>query len=312
KNLKHYLTCLLKTFSMEFLEYHCLPHWNTSCSLDFHLNYVNVFLSLYISAISVLMVCGNLYCHHLYNDFQAASHTNLLILSLALSDFLVGICVMPVESIRSINSCFYMEKLHCPIFHVIVCSWVSVDRILALSSPFLYSEKISPTLICIATLFNWLFSLFYNFTLLYVNGNFTDVMCSGECLYIVDEVSSLIDLLIVFLMPCTLIIIILYTHVFVIAKRHATAIRALQVHNRTESSKNRVSDKSERKAAILLGILDDSFSNVINSVLILFFPNQSIIYALLYPWFKKSVKIILTLKVLNTDSSLMDVLSLSS
>uniref|UniRef100_A0A672T1Z8 FLVCR choline and putative heme transporter 2 n=1 Tax=Sinocyclocheilus grahami TaxID=75366 RepID=A0A672T1Z8_SINGR len=133
-------------------------------------------------------------------------------------------------------------------------------------------------------------------------------------------------------MPCTLIII-LYTHVFVIAKRHATAIRALQVHNRTESSKNRVSDKSERKAAILLGILVFVFllcllpyyicslvipySNadlfyVRDVAVIFFFLNSTInpiIYALFYPWFQKSLKLIFTFKVFNKDSSLTNVAS---
>uniref|UniRef100_A0A671S474 Trace amine associated receptor 14a n=1 Tax=Sinocyclocheilus anshuiensis TaxID=1608454 RepID=A0A671S474_9TELE len=264
------------------------------------------------AVVSLLTVCGNLLVIFSVSHFkQLHTPANILILSLAVSDLLVGVFVMPHYLSWLIESCWTSGPVMCSVFNFVTfqatsvsvhtVALIAVDRFLALSSPFLYSEKISPTVICIATLFNWLFSLIYNFILLFVNGNFTDVMCPGECLYIVDEVSSLIDLLIVFLIPCTLIII-LYTHVFVIAKRHATAIRALQVHNSTESSKNRVSDKSE----------DDSFSNVINSDLILFYPNQSTIYALLYPWFKKSVKIILTLKVLNTDSPLMDVLSLSS
>uniref|UniRef100_A0A8C1TKJ9 G-protein coupled receptors family 1 profile domain-containing protein n=1 Tax=Cyprinus carpio TaxID=7962 RepID=A0A8C1TKJ9_CYPCA len=186
-------------------------------------------------------------------------------------------------------------------------------------------------IISVTTLLNWLFSLLYNFTLLFVNGNFTDVTCPGICIAVIDGVSSLIDLLFVFLMPCTLIII-LYTHVFVIAKKHVTAIRALQIHNRTESSKNRVSDKSERKAAILLGILVIVFLLCLlpyyictlvssydiadryyirNVAVIFFFLNSTInpiIYALFYPWFQKSLKLIFTFKVFNKDSSLMNLL----
>uniref|UniRef100_A0A8C1AK54 Trace amine associated receptor 14a n=1 Tax=Cyprinus carpio carpio TaxID=630221 RepID=A0A8C1AK54_CYPCA len=331
------------TFSMEFLEHHCFPHRNTKRSVS-----LSVYVILYAAAaaVSLLTVFGNLLVIISVSHFkQLHTPANILILSLAVSDLLVGLFVMPFHLSWLIESCWISGPVMCSVFSFVTfqatsvsvhtVALIAVDRFLALSSPFLYSEKISPTVICIATIFNWLFSLLYNFTLLYVNGNFTDVMCPGKCLYIVDEVSSLVDLIVVFLMPCTLIII-LYTHVFVIAKKHATAIRALQIHNRTESSKNRVSDKSERKAAFALGILvfvfllcllpyyifsltnflkDDSFSNVINSVLVLFYLNSSInplIYALLYPWFKKSVKIILTFKVLNTDSSLMNVLSLSS
>ncbi|XP_073672864.1 trace amine-associated receptor 1-like [Garra rufa] len=301
----------------------------------------SVYVILYVAAaaVSLLTVCGNLLVIISVSHFkQLHTPANILILSLAVSDLLVGVFVMPFHLSWLIESCWISGAVMCSVFNFVTfqatsvsvhtVALIAVDRFLALNSPFVYSEKISPTVICIATLINWLFSLVYNFTLLYVNGNFTDATCPGECLYIIDEVSSLIDLIVVFLMPCTLIIV-LYTHVFVIAKKHATAIRALQV-------KNRVSDKSERKAALALGVLvfvfllcllpyyifsltnflrDDSFPNVINSVLILFYLNSSInplIYALLYPWFKKSVKIILTLKVLNTDSSLMNVLSLSS
>ncbi len=308
--------------------------------------YVYVILYLAAAAVSLLTVCGNLLVIISVSHFkQLHTPANILILSLAVSDLLVGVAVMPFHLSWLIESCWISGPGMCSVFNFVTfqatsvsvhtVALIAVDRFLALSTPFLYSEKISPSVNCKATLFNWLFSLIYNIILLFVNGNFTGVTCPGKCLYIIDEISSLIDLLIVFLMPCTLIII-LYTHVFVIVKRHASAIRALQVHNSTGTSKNRVSDKSERKAAILLGILvfvfllcllpyyifsltnflrDDSFSNVINSVLILFYLNSSInplIYALLYPWFKKSVKIILTLKVLNTDSSLMNVLSLNS
>ncbi|XP_067240464.1 trace amine-associated receptor 13c-like [Chanodichthys erythropterus] len=307
---------------------------------------LSVYVILYVAAaaVALLTVCGNLLVIISVSHFkQLHTPANILILSLAVTDLLVGVFVMPLHLSWLIESCWISGPLMCSVFNFVTfqatsvsvhtVTLIAVDRFLALRLPFVYSEKISPTVICIATLFNWLFSLLYNFTLLFINGNFTDIMCPGECLYIVDEVSSLIDLLVVFLMPCTLIII-LYTHVFVIAKKHATAIRALQVHNST--SKGRVSDKSERKAALALGILvfvfllcllpyyifsltnflrDDSFSNVINSVLILFYLNSSInplIYAMLYPWFKKSLKIILTLKVFNTDSSLMNVLSLIS
>ncbi|NP_001076505.1 trace amine associated receptor 14a [Danio rerio] len=306
---------------------------------------LSVYVILYVAAaaVALLTVCGNLLVIISVSHFkQLHTPANILILSLAASDLLVGVFVMPFHLSWLIESCWISGPVMCSVFNFVTfqatsasvhtVALIAVDRFLALSFPFFYSEKISLTVICTAALLNWLFSLIYNFTLLYINGNFADSMCPGQCLYIVDGVSSFIDLLIVFVMPCTLIII-LYTHVFVIAKKHATAIRALQVHNSTESSKNKISDKSERKAALALGILvfvfllcllpyyifsltnflrDDSFSNVINSVLILFYLNSSInplMYALLYPWFKRSLKIITSFKVFNKDSSLINVIS---
>ncbi|XP_051731297.1 trace amine-associated receptor 13c-like [Ctenopharyngodon idella] len=306
----------------------------------------SVSLSVYViqyvaaTAASLLTVCGNLLVIISVSHFkQLHTPANILILSLAVSDLLVGGFVMPLHLPWLIESCWTSGPVMCLVFdfvnfHVTSVSihtvtLIAVDRFLALSYPFFYSEKISPTVICIATLFNWLFLLFYNFTLLFINGNFTDVTCPGKCVYIVDKVSFLIDLLVVFLVPCTLIII-LYTHVFVIVKKHATAIRSLNVHNST--SKNRVSDKSERKAAILLGILVFLFllcllpyyicslvipySNAnyffVRDVAAIFFLLNStinpIIYALFFPWFQKSLKLIFTFKVFNKNSSLMNVM----
>ncbi|XP_073673236.1 trace amine-associated receptor 13c-like [Garra rufa] len=304
----------------------------------------SVYVILYVAAaaVSLLTVCGNLLVIISVSHFkQLHTPANILILSLAVSDLLVGVFVMPVYLSWLIESCWTSGAVMCSILKFVnfqatsvsvhTVALIAVDRFLALSSPFVYSEKISPTVICIATLFNWLFSLFYNFILLFVNGNFTDVTCPGVCVSSVDGVSSLIDLLIVFLIPCTLIIL-LYIRVFVIAKKHATAIRALQVHNSTQSSKNRVSDKSERKAAILLGILvfvfllcllpyyicslvipysNNDLFYVRDVAVIFFFLNSTInpiIYALFYPWFQKSLKLIFTFKVFNKDSSLMNVL----
>ncbi|XP_018924433.1 trace amine-associated receptor 13c-like [Cyprinus carpio] len=305
---------------------------------------LSVYVILYAAAaaVSLLTVFGNLLVIISVSHFkQLHTPANILILSLAVSDLLVGLFVMPLHLSWVIESCWISGPVMCSVLKIVNCqatsvsvhtvALIAVDRFLALSSPFLYSEKISPTVICIATLFNWLFSLLYNFTFLFVNGNFTDVTCPGICIGIIDVISSFIDLIVVFLIPCTLIII-LYTHVFVIAKRHATAIRALQIHNRTESSKNRVSDKSERKAAILLGILvivfllcllpyyictlvipysDDDLFHVRDVTVTIFFLNSTInpiIYALFYPWFQKSLKLIFTFKVFNKDSSLMNVL----
>ncbi|XP_059353873.1 trace amine-associated receptor 7c-like [Carassius carassius] len=303
----------------------------------------SVYVILYAAAaaVSLLTVCGNLLVIISVSHFkQLHTPANILILSLAVSDLLVGVFVMPLHLSWVIESCWISGPLMCSALKIVnsqatsvsvhTVALIAIDRFLALSSPFLYSEKISPTVTCIATLFNWLFSLLYNFTLLFVNENFTNVTCPRICIVIVDVVSSFIDLILVFLMPCTLIII-LYTHVFVIAKRHATAIRALQIHNRTESSKNRVSDKSELKAAILLGILvivfllcllpyyictlvipySDDLFHVRDVTVTIFFLNSTInpiIYALFYPWFQKSLKLIFTFKVFINDSSLMNVL----
>ncbi|XP_063078292.1 trace amine-associated receptor 4-like [Engraulis encrasicolus] len=63
---------------------------------------------------------------------------------------------------------------------------------------------------------------------------------------------------------------------------------------------------------MLTDALAQSYDRVVNTLLTLFFLNSMVnpvIYALFYPWFKKSVKLIVTLAICRLDSSFTNVLS---
>ncbi|XP_028809267.1 trace amine-associated receptor 13c-like [Denticeps clupeoides] len=247
---------------------------------------------------------------------------------------------MPIHFIMLVESCWLFGALFCALYNMIGfqltfvsihnVSLVAVERYIALSNPFLYSKKVSLNVIFIASLMNWAVSLFYNFALLYFNGNFTELeMRPGECLLVIGEVWSAVDLFVVFILPCATMVI-LYIKIFAIAKRHAVAIRA---NNKDRRSKDVHAIRSERKAAKVFGILvsvfliclvpyyvcilmadlikSQSLYNVLSNILTLFYLNSAInpiIYALFYPWFQKSMKIILTFQIFGSDSSLKNVL----
>ncbi|XP_072550815.1 trace amine-associated receptor 13c-like [Salminus brasiliensis] len=304
-----------------------------------------VYVLLYVSAAAVVLltVCGNLLiiisvCHFK----QLHTPTNILILSLAVSDFLVGVFVIPISLTWMIESCWLFSAVYCVCFVLISyfltnismfnVALIAIDRYFALFSPFLYTDTVSVSTMCIVVLCDWFILLLYNIALQYLNGYYASrVMCPGDCFLVLDEVWSLVDLLLTFVFPCS-VIIILYTLVFVLVRKHATAIRELNVHARAQASKSMtVSMKSERKAAKVLGILVSVFlaclfpyfiytvlGNVIEievgsfqKVLMLVYLNSAInpvIYALFYPWFRRCVKLTLTLQIFNTDSALMNVL----
>ncbi|XP_026781739.1 trace amine-associated receptor 13c-like [Pangasianodon hypophthalmus] len=303
-----------------------------------------VYILLYVcsAAVVLLTVCGNLLVIISVCYFrQLHTPTNMLVLSLAVSDFLVGLFVMPFHFTWLIESCWIFGHIFCILFNFMSFQLTSVsvgnvvlialDRYMALSNPFLYLKDVTSTIVHTLICLSWVFSFVYNFVFFYVNGNFTDLsLCPGECLVsALDEVCSLIDLMFIIVIPCGLMLI-LYFQVFVIARRHANAIRDLN-QNMKNVSKN-VSDamKSERKAAKVLGILvfvflaclvpyyvctlisnTASSSIMINNILILFYLNSSInpvIYALFYSWFQKCTKMILTCKILHTDCSFVNVL----
>ncbi|XP_035384937.1 trace amine-associated receptor 13c-like [Electrophorus electricus] len=300
---------------------------------------LNVLLYMSTAAVVLLTVCGNLLiiisvCHFT----QLHTPANMLILSLAVSDCLIGVFVIPTALIWMIESCWIFTALYRVCFIFISCflttmsifnvALIAVDRYFALSKPFLYHKTVSLSTMCIIVLSVWTVLFIYNIALQYFNGTFGGlVTCSGYNFFI----WSLVDLVLTFVFPLS-VIVILYGQVFFIAKKHATAIRDLNSHTRTQKSKN-MSDsmKSERKAAKVLGILVSVFlacllpyflycvlGNVIEiqeksfqKVLMLVYFNSAInpvIYALFYPWFRRSVKLILTLQIFFTDSTLINIL----
>lgn len=321
----------------------CLLPLNSTCLKISSSMTAYVLLYVFAAALVLFTMCGNLFviisvCHFK----QLHTPTNILILSLAMTDFLVGLFVMPVHLMIWIESCSLFLPVFCSFsnmisFHLTFVSiynitFIAVDRYFALSNPFLYSKKISLLLTFTITTHVWILSLFYNCALLYFNENFEN-KCPGRCLPHIDEQWFTVDIIIVFILPCT-IIIILYMKVFFIARRHAVAIRATFKDRRRVDEHNYVdSTKSERKAAKVLGILvsafliclipyytcmllfdvlAQSYDRVVNIMITIFFLNSTInpiIYALFYPWFQKSMKLILTFKICQSDSSLLNVLS---
>ncbi|XP_053372214.1 trace amine-associated receptor 1-like [Clarias gariepinus] len=305
-----------------------------------------VYILLYVcsAAVVLLTVCGNLLVIvSVFHFKQLHTPNNMLVVSLAVSDFLIGTLVMPLLLIWMIESCWIFGRVICIQFILIsgvlmiwsfyIIALISVDRCLALSNPFVYTNKISKRTICIVTYFNWCVCLAYNIIFYYFNGLFTDyVMCPGECFFILTEVWSVIDLIYSFIFPLS-VIIILYILVFMIAKKHATAIRELNNHTRPKAQKiTSHSMKSERKAAKVLGILVTVFlvclfpyficsvlgnfiklpAETLKKILIFGYLNSTInpfIYALFYQWFRRCFKLIITLQIFRTDSALINVLS---
>ncbi|XP_062857131.1 trace amine-associated receptor 13c-like [Trichomycterus rosablanca] len=297
-----------------------------------------VYILLYVSAaIVVLLTLGGnlLVIISVFHFKKLHTPTNMLVLSLAISDFLIGALVMPPLLIWTIESCWIFGQRFCinfsissifltsiSIYNVVL---IAVDRYFALSNPFLYMNKVSVMRINVVIVINWCVWMVYSFALLYFNGTLSSwTKCPNVCSLIFNEVLSVIDLVFTFIFPCS-VIIILYSGVFVIAKKHATAIRELS--KQTRSQTHTESMKSERKAAKVLGILVSVFmacllpyyiysfvgelQYVLKSVMI-FYLNSTInpvIYALFYPWFRRCIKIIITLQIFQTDSGLINVTS---
>ncbi|KAI5086145.1 trace amine associated receptor 14g, partial [Silurus meridionalis] len=307
-------------------------------------SFVYVLLCMCGAAMVLLTVCGNLLVIISVLHFkQLHTPTNTLVLSLAVSDFLVGALVMPTVFVWRIESCWIFGTGFCISFWLTAgflmllsiynVALIAVDRYLALSNPFFYMQTISRRTMCIVVYCNWSVCLVYSLAFCYINVILRDiVICPGECSLSVNEHWFIIDLVISFIFPLS-VIIILYSLVFLIAKKHATAIRELNNHTRPQTQKiTSHSMKSERKAAKVLGILVSVFLvfllpyfiysllgdvigpnlETLQTVLIMGHLNSTInpfIYALFYPWFRRCFKLIITLQIFHADSALINILS---
>ncbi|XP_054861300.1 trace amine-associated receptor 13c-like [Amphiprion ocellaris] len=256
---------------------------------------------------------------------QLHTPTNFLILSLAVSDLLVGATVMPIAV--DLQFCRFTSKITCDLFCLLsfiltsasVGSMVliSVDRYVAICKPLLYSSLITISRVTICVCLCWICSVFYCFVILKDHFTLTDMSnsCYQKCAIKIHFISGAVDLIVTFVVP-VVVIIVLYMRVFVVAVSHARVIRS-QIGS--VNSKAVVIKKSELRAATSLGIVllifvlcivpyyfislvePDSFSTpywvfCCNSTF------NPLIYALFYPWFRRAVSFTVSLQILQPSS----------
>uniref|UniRef100_A0A8C2W8R6 G-protein coupled receptors family 1 profile domain-containing protein n=1 Tax=Chinchilla lanigera TaxID=34839 RepID=A0A8C2W8R6_CHILA len=200
---------------------------------------------------------------------QLHSPANLLISSLACAD-LVGTTVMPFSTVRSVESCWYFGdsfcKFHscfsgsfcyCSIFHLCL---ISMGRCIAVTDPLVYPTRFTSSVSDMCITFSQLIPISFCFSLLYTGANkaaleelVSALSCVGGCQVAVNQSWVLVSF--VFSFVPTLVMISVYSKIFLIAKEQARNIESL--NNRTAKSsegyKDRVARK-ERKAATTLGV----------------------------------------------------------
>ncbi|XP_051233088.1 trace amine-associated receptor 13c-like isoform X18 [Dicentrarchus labrax] len=279
--------------------------------------------------IKTLLSCINLLTVTL--NLQLYTPTNLILLSLAVSDLLVGLTVMPL-TIFSQQSCMFIDKITCTFSYLMsfiltsasVGSMVltSVDRYVAICYPLRYSSMVTTSRVKVCVSVCWFCSVVYNLILLKEHLLQIDLSnsCYEECVVIINYITGAIDLVLTFFSPVT-VIIILYMRVFVVAVSQARVMRSQisALRSNTVTVK-----KSELRAARTIGIIllvfilslcpyyspsitGQDITGSIDSMaqFWLFFCNSTfnpLIYAFFYPWFRKSVKLIVSLQILQPGS----------
>ncbi|XP_067439296.1 trace amine-associated receptor 13c-like [Thunnus thynnus] len=313
----------------------CFPDFNSSCRRLLLPRSESSLLYTLLAFVSLLTVTLNLLVIISISHFQQLqTPTNTLLLSLAVSDLVVGLLVMPIEGLRYIEACWLPGRLMCALTpYVSYCMLsaslghmvlISIDRYLAICDPLLYSSKVTLNRVKISICLCWACSLLYNGCILMGHLGRPDRFssCHGECVVVISHISGTLDLFFSFVGPCT-VMVVLYMRVFVVA---VSQMRVIQ--SQTAATKMRAAPtakRSERKAARTLGIViavflmcfcryyssalagqdtsnSSSYFSVLSWLMLMNSCVNPLIYALLYPWFRKAIKLILTLRILQPHS----------
>ncbi|KAK2856979.1 hypothetical protein Q5P01_005714 [Channa striata] len=313
----------------------CFPNLNSSCRRLLRPPSETVLLYTLLAFVSLLTVTLNaLVIFSIYHFRQLHTPTNNLLLSLAVSDLLLGLLVMPIEGLRYIETCWFLGKLMCAlspyVFYCLVSTslghmvLISIVRYVTICDPLQHNSKITITNVNVCIFLCWASSIIYNglFTMEHLENPDRFSSCHGECVVVLSRISGTVDLFVTFVGPCT-VMVVLYMKVFLVAR---SQMRVIQSQTAATNAKAALTTKkSQGKAARTLGILivvflmcfcpyyyptfagEDISTNLsyyfiltwielLNSCL------NPLIYALFYPWFRKAIKLIFTLRTLQAHS----------
>uniref|UniRef100_A0A8C5GJ77 G-protein coupled receptors family 1 profile domain-containing protein n=1 Tax=Gouania willdenowi TaxID=441366 RepID=A0A8C5GJ77_GOUWI len=315
----------------------CLCSFTSSCPPSLCIDMFCCFMTyvvrlLLFSAMMIIVVS--------YNDISVFlsissrklhTPTNFLLLSLAVSDFSIGF--VWVFMIFLINGCWFLGAGWCVFYATLsfvstsasigTVVLISVDRYVAVCDPMHYQTKVTKNRAKICIVLCWAGSTLFHCLMLNYNienpGQFDS--CAGECAINVHPVGRIMNVVFNFFIPIS-IIVVLYVRVFMVAVSQAQAMRS-HVTVVTLQSSLKV-NRSELKAARALGVVVvvflmcltpfylvllttrfgvKSLSSYIFVICLFYFNSllNPVIYVFLYPWFRKCVKCVFSLQILNQN-----------
>uniref|UniRef100_A0A8C4RG18 G-protein coupled receptors family 1 profile domain-containing protein n=1 Tax=Erpetoichthys calabaricus TaxID=27687 RepID=A0A8C4RG18_ERPCA len=238
------------------------------------------------------------------------------------------------ELFCKIHSSFDMMMSIASVFHL---CFISIDRYYAVCDPLRYKTKITTSVVALFIACSWLYAMsFYSFGLIFPKANDEGLenvvpmlTCEGGCIIQFNKLWSLLDAL-TFVIPCFGMICI-YAQIFNVARKQARQIqsRDFKIFS-LDISKQRAKRKREQKAAKTLGIVMgvflacwsplfndtvvDAYNNyqtpttAFDGLIWLAYSNSTfnpLIYGFFYPWFRKALKLIITFKIFQSHSSLI-------
>ncbi|KAG9282306.1 trace amine-associated receptor 1-like [Astyanax mexicanus] len=319
----------------------CYEFSNTSCPKHIYPVLLKVALYLFFSLVVILTVLGNLFVIITILHFkQLHTPTNFLVLSLAVTDLLLGGFVMPPCMLRTVETCWYLGTAFCKkhasvvimlaTASIINLSFISIERYYAVCKPLMYHSTITSFVTLIMILICWSVSISVGFVIIFLELNlpgvedfyYENIECEGSCVLLQSKTSSTSSSLFSFYFP-GIVMLSIYLKIFRVAQKQAKSIQ----DTKSKNSVQKIS-KEERKAtktlAVILGVFLSLLTpfficNVINPFIAFSVPPvlydafawiglmnstcNPIVYAFFYKWFRKAFRIILSGQVFQPGSS---------
>ncbi|XP_056343818.1 trace amine-associated receptor 2-like [Oenanthe melanoleuca] len=328
----------------------CSEFGNRSCPENFRSAGIRGVMYLSITAVFILTIFGNLAIIISISYFkQLHSPTNFLILSMSVTDFLMGFAVMPYSMVRSVENCWVFGIIFCKIhysfdlmlslvsiFHL--CS-IAVDRFYAVCHPLHYPSTMTAAAIKQIVAVCWSVPAAFAFGVVFseayasgIEGYAMLIKCLGLCPIVFNKLWGAF-LFTVGLFGPACIMIGIYVKIFTVSQRHtlqlSQAPRLSKNNQKHELSKNKERKAAKTLSIVMLGflicwfpcffaILIDPFLNfssplpLFDSLNWLGYLNSfcnPLIYGFFYPWFRKTFKYILEGKILNPHFRTIKILS---
>ncbi|XP_052391132.1 trace amine-associated receptor 1-like [Carassius gibelio] len=250
----------------------CYDALNGSCGKYVRPYGIHSLMLIAMMLTTIVTIIGNLLVIISIGHFkQLHTPTNQLILSLALCDFLLGLFVMPLSAVRSMQGCWYFGdflcKLHtcidmtlstASIFHLVS---VSAERCCAVCCPLTYHYRFGfPTVLLMISI-SWLIPAIFSYMSTFLELNLqgdrdfyeTHVRCVGGCHVFFGPGPAVVTSLFSFYVP-GLIIIGIYSRIYMIARNQAKSI-SLQLNQLRRVYPSEGTQRRAQKATITIAII---------------------------------------------------------
>ncbi|XP_048190233.1 histamine H2 receptor isoform X2 [Perognathus longimembris pacificus] len=225
-----------------------------------------VALSVVLTVLILITVAGNVVvCLAVSLNRRLQNLTNCFIVSLAITDLLLGLLVLPFSAVYQLSCRWSFGRVLCNIYtslDVMLCTasilnlfMISLDRYCAVTDPLRYSVLVTPVRVAVSLVFIWVISITLSFLSIHLGWNSRHDHgrhnhTPAECKVQVNPEYGLVDSLVTFYLPL-LVMCITYYRIFKIARDQAKRINHLSTW--------KVATVREHKATVTLAAVLGAF-----------------------------------------------------